>query len=110
MRSHCLLLAVLQHIASTNATKTRMMQTLRACRLLESPPSAADAAEAAAEAATLVDLLESRVGALAATLDGAFPELRATVWQSESSTQAAVQVGGWLLLQGLCWSMLASDA
>jgi hypothetical protein len=66
----------------------------RACRLLESPPSAADAAEAAAEAATLVELLEARVAALAATLEGAFPELRATVWQSEGSVQAAVQVGG----------------
>ncbi|KAI8473622.1 MAG: AAA domain-containing protein [Monoraphidium minutum] len=63
----------------------------RACRLLESTPSAADAAEAAAEAATLVELLEARQAALAAALDGQFPELRATVWQSEASVQAAVQ-------------------
>jgi MoxR-like ATPase len=64
----------------------------RACRLLEASPSAADAAEAAAEAATLVELLEGRQAALAAALDGQFPELRATVWQSEASVQAAVQV------------------
>lgn len=63
----------------------------RACRLLEGTPSAADAAEAAAEAATLVELLEGRQAALAAALDGAFPELRATVWQSEASVQSAVQ-------------------
>ncbi|GBF89830.1 hypothetical protein Rsub_02534 [Raphidocelis subcapitata] len=63
----------------------------RACRLLETPPSAADAAEAAAEAATLVELLEARQAELAATLEGQFPELRATVWQSEASVQAAVQ-------------------
>jgi hypothetical protein len=40
----------------------------------------------------LVELLQSRQAALAATLEGAFPELRATVWQSEASVQAAVQV------------------
>lgn len=41
-----------------------------------------------------MELLEGRQAALAATLEGAFPELRATVWQSEASVQAAVQVRG----------------
>lgn len=54
--------------------------------------SSSEAAELAGECATLVELLEARQAALAATLDGAFPELRATVWQSEASVQAAVQV------------------
>ena len=39
----------------------------------------------------MVEILESRQGGLASTLDGNFPELRATVWQSEASVQAAVQ-------------------
>lgn len=43
-----------------------------------------------------MELLELRSAALAATLGGpacpgGFPELRATVWQSEASVQAAVQ-------------------
>ena len=37
------------------------------------------------------DLLQSRQEALAATLGGQYPQLRTTVWQSESSVQAAVQ-------------------
>lgn len=53
-------------------------------------------ADARAEAASLVELLELRAGSLAATLGGGagaagFPELRGTVWQSEASVQAAVQ-------------------
>lgn len=38
-----------------------------------------------------MELLDLRQGGLAATLEGGFPELRATVWQSEASVQAAVQ-------------------
>ena len=50
-----------------------------------------EVAEAAAECAALVELLELRQGSLAASLDGGFPDLRATVWQSEASVQAAAQ-------------------
>lgn len=60
--------------------------------MLEQAPDSAEAADALAECATLVELLQGRQAALAATLEGAFPELRATVWQSEASVQAAVQV------------------
>ena len=52
-----------------------------------------EVAEAAAECAALVELLELRQGSLAASLDGGFPDLRATVWQSEASVQAALQQG-----------------
>lgn len=38
-----------------------------------------------------MEILESRQGGLVATLDGNFPELRSTVWQSAPSVQAAVQ-------------------
>lgn len=61
--------------------------------MLEQSPEGAEAVDALAECSTLVELLEARQGALAATLEGAFPELRATVWQSEANVQAAVQVG-----------------
>lgn len=44
------------------------------------------------EAAAVVELLDLRQGGLAQTLDGDFPELRTSVWQSEGSVQAAVQV------------------
>lgn len=47
--------------------------------------------EAEEEAAGVRDLLQSRQEALAATLGGQYPQLRTTVWQSESSVQAAVQ-------------------
>lgn len=60
--------------------------------MLEQSPDSAEAADALAECSTLVQLLEARQATLAATLEGAFPELRATVWQSEASVQAAVQV------------------
>jgi hypothetical protein len=40
----------------------------------------------------VVELLDLRQGGLAQTLDGGFPELRTSVWQSEGSVQAAVQV------------------
>lgn len=45
------------------------------------------------EADTLVQLLEARNASLCNTLEGGYPELRASVWQSEASVQAAVQVG-----------------
>jgi hypothetical protein len=66
--------------------------------VLEQAPDSSEAADALAECGTLVELLQSRQAALAATLEGAFPELRATVWQSEASVQAAVQVTRWLEL------------
>ncbi len=44
------------------------------------------------EAAAVVELLDLRQGGLAQTLDGNFPDLRNSVWQSESTVQAAVQV------------------
>lgn len=44
------------------------------------------------EAAQVVELLDLRQGGLTQTLDGGFPELRNSVWQSEVSVQAAVQV------------------
>ena len=43
------------------------------------------------EADALAELLELRQGSLALTLDGGFPELRASVWNSEAAVQAAVQ-------------------
>lgn len=73
--------------------------------MLEQSPDGAEAADALTECSTLVELLESRQSALAATLEGAFPELRATVWQSEASVQAAVQVRHALSLQ--LWAMLS---
>ncbi len=50
-------------------------------------------ADARAEAETLVELLASRHAAVVADLEGGFPALRATVWQSPASVAAAVQVG-----------------
>lgn len=44
------------------------------------------------EAAAVVELLDLRQGGLAQTLDGNFPDLRTSVWQSEGTVQAAVQV------------------
>ena len=38
-----------------------------------------------------MEILESRQGGLTSTLDGGFPELRSTAWQSDASVQAAVQ-------------------
>lgn len=64
----------------------------RACRVLEQSPDSTEASDALSECVTLVELLEGRQAALTATLEGQFPELRATVWQSEASVQAAVQV------------------
>jgi hypothetical protein len=69
--------------------------------VLEQSPDGAEAADALAECSTLVELLEARQAALAATLEGAFPELRATIWQSEASVQAAVQVR-WASGAGCC--------
>jgi len=62
----------------------------RGLRILESGASD-ELQEARDEVASLVELLEARHGGLTKTLDGQFPELRSTVWQSEGSVQAAVQ-------------------
>lgn len=62
----------------------------RACRILET--SADDElAEIKEEMTSLIDLLETRHKALVSNLEGQFPELRTTVWQSEGTVQAAVQ-------------------
>jgi hypothetical protein len=53
------------------------------------PPQ--ELAETRTEASQLVELLDLRQGGLTATLEGGFPELRATAWQSLQSVQAAVQ-------------------
>ncbi len=91
---------VRSHVLETIASDPGLQQTElvflglfgRACRLLEAKGSAGDElAEAVSEADVLVGLLEERQAALTAALEGAFPELRATVWQSEGSVQAAVQ-------------------
>ncbi len=55
-------------------------------------PSVQELAETQREAAQVVELLDLRQGGLAQTLDGGFPELRTSVWQSEGSVQSAVQV------------------
>ena len=68
----------------------------RACRLLsEASSSSSELSDARSEAATLVELLEDRQAALTGTLDSQFAEMRASVWQSEDSLQASVQVGAW---------------
>ncbi len=51
-----------------------------------------DLEETKREAAQVVELLDLRQGGLTQTLDGGFPELRTSVWQSEISVQTAVQV------------------
>ena len=51
-----------------------------------------DLEETKREAAQVVELLDLRQGGLTQTLDGGFPELRTSVWQSEISVQSAVQV------------------
>ena len=51
-----------------------------------------DMEETKREAAQVVELLDLRQGGLTQTLDGGFPELRNSVWQSEISVQSAVQV------------------
>ena len=51
-----------------------------------------DLEETKREAAQVVELLDLRQGGLTQTLDGGFPELRNSVWQSEISVQSAVQV------------------
>jgi len=52
---------------------------------------AQEAAEAAADAAGLVELLRLRHADLTATLANGFPALRETVWQSAGSARAAAQ-------------------
>ncbi|KAG2487131.1 hypothetical protein HYH03_014244 [Edaphochlamys debaryana] len=64
----------------------------RSCRLLEGPVDAAELASAGAEVAQLIDLLSTRHAALATNLEGdGFPELRASLWQAESSVASATQ-------------------
>jgi MoxR-like ATPase len=58
-----------------------------------SSSSSSELSDAKSEATTLVELLEGRQAALTATLESQFAEMRASVWQSEDSLQAAVQVG-----------------
>ena len=43
------------------------------------------------EGASVVELLQQRQAGLSSTLGQQFPEMRATIWQSESSVQAAAQ-------------------
>lgn len=47
--------------------------------------------EAVLEAGSLASLLRARHAALALALDAGFPELKASVWQSEGAVQGAVQ-------------------
>lgn len=53
--------------------------------------SADDVKEAVLEAGSLASLLRARHAALALALDAGFPELKASVWQSEGAVQGAVQ-------------------
>ncbi|BDA42736.1 probable ATPase RavA [Coccomyxa sp. Obi] len=62
----------------------------RACRVLEGRDQQ-ELEETRREAAAVVELLDLRQGGLAQTLDGNFPDLRTSVWQSEGTVQAAVQ-------------------
>lgn len=59
---------------------------LALCRVLEGG-SSAELPEALEEANVLVELLSQRHRALVSTLEGAFPELRSTVWQSDTTVQ-----------------------
>ena len=61
-----------------------------------------DLEETKREAAQVVELLDLRQGGLTQTLDGGFPELRNSVWQSEVSVQSAVQVLPQPLLHSPC--------
>ena len=63
-----------------------------------------DLEETKREAAQVVELLDLRQGGLTQTLDGGFPELRNSVWQSEVSVQSAVQVRPQPLLHSPCES------
>lgn len=62
----------------------------RSIRILESEASA-ELSEVQEEVSSLVELLETRHSGLTKTMDGQFPQLRSTVWQSQGSVQAAVQ-------------------
>lgn len=62
----------------------------RGIRILESGASE-ELPEVRNEVTSLVELLEARHSGLTKTLDGEFPELRSTVWQSDGTVQAAVQ-------------------
>ena len=48
-------------------------------------------AEVQQEGASVVQLLQQRQAGLASTLGQHFPEMRTTIWKSESSVQAAAQ-------------------
>eukprot|EP01026_Neomeris_dumetosa_P022915 TRINITY_DN1974_c0_g1_i3.p2 TRINITY_DN1974_c0_g1~~TRINITY_DN1974_c0_g1_i3.p2 ORF type:complete len:246 (-),score=42.93 TRINITY_DN1974_c0_g1_i3:208-945(-) len=63
----------------------------RAYKLLEQG-NESELSEVSEEVDQVVQLLESRHANLCNTLDGEFPELRSTVWQSEASVQQAVQM------------------
>jgi MoxR-like ATPase len=65
----------------------------RACALLArgGDGSKEEVTAAAEEAATLAALLEARHAEVSASLDGGFPELRATLWQSAASARQAAQ-------------------
>ncbi len=67
--------------------------------MLETPGSP-ELPEVQAEAAVLVDLLTQRHRALVANLEGGFPELRSTVWQSDSTVQVRGAAGAWGLVLG----------
>lgn len=47
--------------------------------------------ETKATVASMRQLLETKHARLAATLDGSYPQLKHSVWQSEASQQSAVQ-------------------
>eukprot|EP01024_Parvocaulis_polyphysoides_P006211 TRINITY_DN11619_c0_g3_i1.p2 TRINITY_DN11619_c0_g3~~TRINITY_DN11619_c0_g3_i1.p2 ORF type:complete len:216 (+),score=17.29 TRINITY_DN11619_c0_g3_i1:22-648(+) len=63
----------------------------RAYKLLEQG-NESELSEVSQEVDQVVQLLESRHANLCNTLDGEFPELISTVWQSEASVQQAVQM------------------
>jgi MoxR-like ATPase len=69
----------------------RAMLRVIAGLMIVVPRAAQELEEVRGEADALAELLELRQGALAATLDGGFPELRASVWSAEAAVQAAVQ-------------------
>mmetsp|Transcript_22439 Transcript_22439/g.49028 ORF Transcript_22439/g.49028 Transcript_22439/m.49028 type:complete len:583 (-) Transcript_22439:411-2159(-) len=97
--SHKVRAHVLETIASDPGLQQAELVFLglfgRACRLLGAAGaqggSAEEVPEAVQEAATLATLLRARHAALAAALDGGFPELKSSIWQSEDSVRSAVQ-------------------
>lgn len=85
----------MQHEEESNKPKLPVIVTgKRSLRTALTPWTSAlqDMEETKREAAQVVELLDLRQGGLTQTLDGSFPELRNSVWQSEISVQSAVQV------------------